>query len=249
MKKFLSILFGLVFVSSMGLTLTGCGDTPPETSTVSTYSITVDEGEYSDYYNMSSNYRTTKAGTTVTVTFTYMPNFLQVEKVYANAVECVAGSEANTYTFTMPESDVVISADMSFLNMPTAEYDMCWENSPSEIHEDTILETEYFYVDFGSDPMQNQTFAGPDGYAYLGGVDIISTNQEVIPSSAISLPRAGNVSGMYARSMSFSVDTTGINVGQTTLIVVAHDNHSMVRGYCSDSCRAVTLNVTVLPAE
>ena len=68
---------------------------------------------FGDYYNLDADYSKVGAGKTVTVTVSDAWNFISVSKVYANGTECAAGSEAGEFTFTMPEKDVTVTAEVT----------------------------------------------------------------------------------------------------------------------------------------
>ena len=114
MKKVLSILFGAVFAASMGIALVGCNEEPPATEPAQSYSITLEEGQFSDYYDLSSNYSKTTAGTEIVITVE-QPVFATVAHIYANEEICQEGEQENTYTFTMPSENVVVTADFEIL--------------------------------------------------------------------------------------------------------------------------------------
>ena len=184
---------------------------------------------FGDYYNLDADYSRVGAGKTVTVTVSDAWNFISVSKVYANGTECAAGSEAGEFTFTMPEKDVTVTAEVT-VNAVSEDDGMTWENPEETIMADSLI-NDSLRVDFGSELVQNSTSS--DGMTYA---EVISTNQDVIPASSMrveSIESSGN--GAYASGARILFDD-GLTAGETTLIFIDTDND-----------RAITLDVTVVP--
>ena len=198
--------------------------------TAVSYSVSCEEDDvFGDYYNLDADYSKVGAGKTVTVTVSDAWNFISVSKVYANGTECAAGSEAGEFTFTMPEKDVTVTAEVT-VNAVSEDDGMTWENPEETIMADSLI-NDSLRVSFGSKQVLNST--STDGMMYA---EVISTNQDVIPASSMrveSIESSGN--GAYASGARILFDD-GLTVGETTLIFIDTDND-----------RAITLDVTVVP--
>ena len=198
--------------------------------TAVSYSVSCEEGDvFGDYYNLDADYSKVGAGKKVTVTVSDAWNFISVSKVYANGTECAAGSEAGAFTFTMPEKDVTVTAEVT-VNDVSEDDGMTWENPEETIMADSLI-NDSLRVSFGSKQVFNST--STDGMMYA---EVISTNQDVIPASSMrveSIESSGN--GAYASGARILFDD-GLTAGETTLIFIDTDND-----------RAITLDVTVVP--
>ena len=242
MKKVLSILFGAAFAASMGIALVGCNEEPPATEPAQSYSITLEEGQFSDYYDLSSNYSKTTAGTEIVITVE-QPVFATVAHIYANGEICQEGEQENSYTFTMPSENVVVTADFEILpDIETAADEMMWTTAPTTITavaEDAIIwYEEQYVVDFGSDLVLNNYVDGG-----MSAVRIFSTNQDVIPDSAISKAE-GITDSAYASAAEFTVDLRKVSPGTATIVFVERANT-----YYQPAWRFLSKTITVLPVE
>lgn len=238
MKVFHKRILGILLATVTVLPLSSCGGGDGSSSGKSSYTITCTDGKY---YDISSDYRLAPAGTVVTVTVE-AEAFLTVERVLANNIECTAGNTENTFTFTMPQEDVDILA--IFTDAPEisdAENGMRWILAPSEIslaREDDgeFLARQNFSLTFGSESVLNNTTEGKDGYATMLSAEVISTNENVIPSAAISNVTGTGGDAAYVTGAEFSVDLTQVGTGTATLVFFDNDNG-----------RIISRTITVVP--
>ena len=199
------------------------------------YTVTCEDG---DYYDLSASSQLTPAGETVTIT-AEAEAFIRVDGVYANGTACTAGSTAGTYTFTMPEENVTVTAKVSGVEIANAEDGMGWVTAspfltPFDESELLLYQNQSYSVTFGTDPVNATTESG-GGMTY---VKVVSLNEDVIPAEAISgvkgsTPGSGNISFYQG---SFKIDRTQIKEGTTTLVFFDNDND-----------RVISKTVTVVP--
>lgn len=199
------------------------------------YTVSCEDG---DYYDLSSSTQLTSAGETVTIT-AEAKEFIRVDGVYANGTACTAGSTTGTYTFTMPEENVTVTAQVSGVEIANAEDGMGWTTAspvltPFDESELSLYQYQNYSVTFGTDPVNATTGSG-EGMTY---VKVVSLNENVIPAEAISgvkgsTPSSGN-SHFYHGS--FKIDRTLIKEGTTTLVFFDTDND-----------RVISKTVTVVP--
>lgn len=243
MKKLLATLLCVVVLAvCAAAVLTACGDGSKEQggggeSKPVSYSVSCEEDDvFGDYYDLRADYSIVGAGETVTVTVDYEDwNFLEAAKVFANGTECAAGATEGTYTFVMPAADVTVTAEMRVLSVPTAESGMGWTRT-HDLVADGINNS--FEVTFGTEGVQNTIVANSDGYSTMMYVEVISTNQEVMPNEAVTRieKTSGNSLDAYVATVSF--DSELLSPGQTTIILIDKDND-----------RAITLDVTVVARD
>lgn len=205
-----------------------------ETAGGGSYTVTCEDG---DYYDLSASSQLTPAGETVTIT-AEAEAFIRVDGVYANGTACASGSAAGTYTFTMPEENVTVTAQVSGAEIDNAEDGMGWVTAspfltPFDESELSLYQYQDYSVTFGTDPVNAST--GSDGMTYA---KVVSLNEDVIPAEAISgvkgsTPGSGNISFYQG---SFKIDRTQIKEGTTTLVFFDNDNE-----------RVISKTVTVVP--
>ena len=148
-KKILVGIFGVICMLFVGFTLTACGEGKPQNDN-KVYSITYEEG---DYYSFTSRTIKQTAGEIATFKLENEP-FIQIDKVYANEIECVKGEDGE-YTFTMPQEDVLVT--VTYTDAPEileAKYGMTWAVAPSTITkakdgDSSFIARQSFRVDFG----------------------------------------------------------------------------------------------------
>ena len=243
MKKLLATLLCVVVLAvCAAAVLTACGDGSKEQggggeSKPVSYSVSCEEDDvFGDYYDLRADYSIVGAGETVTVTVDYEDwNFLEAAKVFANGTECAAGATEGTYTFVMPAADVTVTAEMRVLSVPTAESGMGWTRTHDLVAGGI---NNSFEVTFGTEGVQNTIVANSDGYSTMMYVEVISTNQEVMPNEAVTRieKTSGNSLDAYVATVSF--DSELLSPGQTTIILIDKDND-----------RAITLDVTVVARD
>ena len=229
------ICTGLVLAMTVPFAACAGDGNEDETAGGGSYTVTCEDG---DYYDLSSSSQLTPAGETVTIT-AEAEAFIRVDGVYANGTACASGSTAGTYTFTMPEENVTVTAQVSGAEIDKAEDGMGWSIAPSAISpfdesELSLYQYQSYLVTFGTDPV-NASSSEDGSMIYT---KIISLNEDVIPAEAISgvkgsTPDVGNV---YFFQGSFKIDRTQIKEGTTTLVFFDKDND-----------RVISKTVTVVP--
>ena len=236
MRKLLKTMICAGLVLAMAIPFAACAQGGDEDKNAGggPYTVTCEDG---DYYDLSASSQLTPAGETVTIT-AEAEAFIRVDGVYANGTACAEGSTAGTYTFTMPEENVTVTAQVSGAEIGSAASGMGWSIAPSAISpfdesEHSLYQNQSYLVTFGTDPVNAST--GNDGMTYA---KVISLNEDVIPAEAISgvkgsTPDVGNA---YFFQGSFEIDRTLIKAGTTTLVFFDKDND-----------RVISKTVTVVP--
>ena len=237
MRKLLKTMICAGLVLAMAIPFAACaqGGDEDETAGGGPYTVTCEDG---DYYDLSASSQLTPAGETVTIT-AEAEAFIRVDGVYANGTACAAGSTAGTYTFTMPEENVTVTAKVSGVEIANAEDGMGWVTAspfltPFDESELSLYQYQDYSVTFGTDPV-NASSSEDGSMIYT---KIISLNEDVIPAEAISgvkgsTPDVGNA---YFFQGSFKIDRTQIKEGTTTLVFFDKDND-----------RVISKTVTVVP--
>ena len=237
MRKLLKTMICAGLVLAMAIPFAACAGDGNEDDTAGggSYTVTCEDG---DYYDLSSSSQLTPAGETVTIT-AEAEAFIRVDGVYANGTACASGSTAGTYTFTMPEENVTVTAQVSGAEIDNAEDGMGWVTAspfltPFDESELSLYQYQDYSVTFGTDPV-NASSSEDGSMIYT---KIISLNEDVIPAEAISgvkgsTPDVGNV---YFFQGSFKIDRTQIKEGTTTLVFFDKDND-----------RVISKTVTVVP--
>ena len=118
MRKLLKTMICAGLVLAMAIPFAACaqGGDEDETAGGGPYTVTCEDG---DYYDLSASSQLTPAGETVTITADAKA-FIRVDGVYANGTACASGSTAGTYTFTMPEENVTVTAQVALFPLPSA---------------------------------------------------------------------------------------------------------------------------------
>ena len=203
MKKLLSIMAVFACVFTAGITMLACGEEPkaPASYNVilpssSEYTITVDKEAASE-------------GDVVSLEIEVTNIAKEVESVYANEVVCEFVD--NVYSFTMPAEDVTVTVNLQDKTFTEVLVDgqVEWAlynpnqivTSSAQYAEDTI------YINY------TEGVNNPE-------VTVTSTNQAVIPDSAIGevLDWDLDMGSMKAYSY-FDIDLNQVTVGTTYLII------------------------------
>ena len=95
---------------------------------------------------------------------------------------------------------------------------------------------------FGTRSVQNQVTANDDGYGKLTSCEVISTNEAVIPSDAVTRLNGGDfTNGSLCSGVTIEFDTERLAPGTTTIILIDTDNTELER--------AITIDVTITAAQ
>lgn len=234
MKKYITRLAAFAMVMALSLAFVACND-DPGTQTKESYTVTCTYGEY---YDISADHMVAEAGTLVTVT-AESEVFMEIDTVYANGIACSAGSEAGKFTFTMPEEDVTVTADVSGKEILSAEDGMYWSKAPTVISvfdesELSLYQYQDYGVSFGTDPV-NASINTSNEMVYA---EVVSLNEEVIPAEAISGVRGNTQTSVNPAfyNGTFEIDRTKIKTGTATLVFFDTDND-----------RVLSKTITVVP--
>ncbi len=234
MRKFIFGFSTTVLLLAFTLSFAACGESPGAKNNES-YTVTCTDGEY---YDLSADYTVAEAGTLVTVT-AESEVFMEVDTVYANGIACSAGSEAGKFTFTMPEEDVTVTADVSGKEILSAEDGMYWSEAPTVISvfdesELSLYQYQDYGVSFGTDPV-NASINTSNEMIYA---EVVSLNEEVIPAEAISGVHGNTQTSVNPAfyNGTFEIDRTKIKTGTATIVLFDTDND-----------RVLSKTITVVP--
>ena len=225
-----SLITGITILIIMlaGILMFACGDGDKgDDDTETSYTITCNNGQW---YDIESSSKIAQAGSTITVEVS-CEVFVQVESVYANEVPCTPTEQAGFFTFTMPESDVIISAEIADAEeILTSDYGMGWTFAPSQISkaeegDSSFIANQRFELSFGSQQGFINASTGQNGLLY---VDVFSTNQDVIPDDAISAVSPTQLGNSRVVSAKFTIDLTKVNLGTTTLVFKDTDKDRII---------------------
>lgn len=220
-KKLITALVAVAAVLALSFCLAACGDdgTQPgggeggEGGSIA-HKISVDAP---DDVEVKTSAASASAGTTITVKVV-VPSWKIVTFVTAADVDIVkdeAASAGSTsvYTFTMPDRDVEVTVETVDSGASVDVDDgMTWVAAPAQIAPSEYSSRKATYVvDFGE-----AILASTDG-GFLSGINVTSTNQDVIPDEAIAgANRIGDSASTDGAT--FTVDLTKVSLGATTLV-------------------------------
>lgn len=234
MRKFIFGFSTTVLLLAFTLSFAACGESPGAKNNKS-YTVTCTDGKY---YDLSADYTVAEAGTLVTVT-AESEVFMEVDTVYANGIACSAGSEAGKFTFTMPEEDVTVTADVSGKEILSAEDGMYWSKAPTVISvfdesELSLYQYQDYGVSFGTDPVNASTNTSNE----MIYAEVVSLNEEVIPAEAISGVHGNTQTSVNPAfyNGTFEIDRTKIKTGTATIVLFDTDND-----------RVLSKTITVVP--
>lgn len=220
-KKLITALVAVAAVLALSFCLAACGDngTQPgggeggEGGNIA-HTISVDAP---DDVEVTTSAASASAGITVRVTVV-VPSWKIVTSVTAAGVsivkdEAASAGSTSVYTFTMPDKDVEVTVETTDSGASVDEDDgMKWVAAPAQIAPGENSSRKATYeVDFGE-----AIPATTDG-GFLSGINVTSTNQDVIPDEAIAgANRIGD--SAYTDGATFTVDLTKVSLGATTLV-------------------------------
>lgn len=203
MKKLLSIMAVFACVFTAGITMLACGEEPKAPAS---YNVILPS---SSEYTITVDKETASEGDVVSLEIEVTNIAKEVESVYANEVVCEFVD--NVYSFTMPAEDVTVTVnlqDKTFTEvLVDGQVELALYNpnqivtSSAQYAEDTI------YINY------TEGVNNPE-------VTVTSTNQAVIPDSAIGevLDWDLDMGSMKAYSY-FDIDLNQVTVGTTYLII------------------------------
>lgn len=203
MKKLLSIMAVFACVFTAGITMLACGEEPKAPAS---YNVILPS---SSEYTITVDKETASEGDVVSLEIEVTNIAKEVESVYANEVVCEFVD--NVYSFTMPAEDVTVTVNLQDKTFTEVLVDgqVEWAlynpnqivTSSAQYAEDTI------YINY------TEGVNNPE-------INVTSTNQDVIPASAIGevLDWDLDMGSMKAYSY-FDIDLNQVNVGTTYLII------------------------------
>ena len=203
MKKLLSIMAVFACVFTAGITMLACGEEP---KTPVSYNVILPS---SSEYTITADKETASEGDVVSLEIEVTNIAKEVESVYANEVVCEFADDV--YSFVMPDEDVNITVNLKDKTFTEVLVDgqVEWAlynpnqivTSSAQYAEDTI------YINY------TEGVNNPE-------ITVTSTNQDVIPASAIGevLDWDLDMGSMKAYSY-FDIDLNQVNVGTTYLII------------------------------
>lgn len=241
MKRFLKVMSFMLIVASMSVTLWACGEnknTTPEDTKV--YTVTADE---SDFYDVDG--QTTKASAGMEAYVKITPEFdaVVIDRVLYNGQQCTKSTvEENKYTFTMPSKNVEITVEYSFVDNTTDNF-LTWDNS-NENTFTVFVETpdDSYFAQFDDGLLTANVSKNPSGagsYFTSHEERVFSTNQNVIPDSAMSVQTTNASTSNSAKSFTIRINLTQISAGTTQIILLVDNGHK----FGDSSLLVATVNV------
>ena len=213
-KRFYAAFIITIIILALMFCLAACGDKASDPTPVP-HSISV---VAADDVVATASVTSATAGTKVTITVR-PPTWKIVTFVTGAGVDCKKDETASTqyesiFTFTMPDKDVELTVETMDSGVSVNEDNrMAWVFAPPQIAPSESFAGNFtFEVDFGGN-----FFANTDEDGNLINVKITSTNQNVIPDSAIDGAH-GIGDSTYTQGATFSIDPTKVSLGATTLI-------------------------------
>ena len=230
--KFLITCLTAVFVS--------CPQTPEvEVSPAQEYKITYSiSGTGKDAVTVNGP-ATAKSGDTVTFTIDgieFDKRLVSVEYYYIFNSDCDYNEETGEYSFTMPGPDTPVTIVVEQLTDVSKDRAISWRgNQPSQI--------------VPGDSVQELTFNVNASWTTSCTVDLTSTDENVIPPSALTYKELKEGDGNAITGITISIDLSQIKPGKTYLIVNFQSGNTSTKGEIIKLIEVTgTLNETILNA-
>lgn len=210
-----------VLCAAVGLTaFAACGGGEDNSSAeAAAYTISVTS---SDDYALTPSKTSARAGEEITVTAEGKSADVYIEGVTYNGTDC--DGEDGTYTFTMPDENVMLAAVTGRYEEVLSDGGMSFdsENQRAIIKgsrsSNTFDEHTWNFI---------VNFNWPQTYAVSNRSEIYSSDREVIPDDAISYTTRSNSSGNgWLQYATISIDTSKVEVGSAYLIIYFRSNNS-----------------------
>lgn len=230
--KFLITCLTAVFVS--------CPQTPEvEVSPAQEYKITYSiSGTGKDAVTVNGP-DTAKSGDTVTFTIDgieFDTRLVSVEYYYIFNSDCDYNEATGEYSFTMPGPDTPVTIVVEQLTDVSKDGSISWRgNQPSQI--------------VPGDSVQELTFNVNASRTTSCTVELTSTDENVIPSSALTYKELKQDASTIITGITISIDLNQIKPGKTYLIVNFQSGNSSAKGEIIKLIEVTgTLNETILNA-
>ena len=196
MKK----IFSIALICALALLgFSACGEDPPPAPTKFVVALPT-----SSEYSVTSDKLSAEEGETVTLTVTVIDPNKELESVLANEIACQKDGDA--YSFVMPAQDVTIVVNLKDYEEVTSQDGVSFHSSvPGQIAKAQPADTyarQVFYFEFENTIINAEA-------------TVSSTNQSVIPDSAITCSVLGD--GSYKTGGSITIDLTQVELGVTYL--------------------------------
>ena len=232
--KFLIISLTAAVVVACPVTPEGGGDSSAAREYKITYTVS---GSDSVTVNGPA---TAKSGDTVTFTIDgieFDKRLVSVEYYYIFNSDCDYNEATGEYSFTMPGLDTPVTIVVEQLTDVSKDGAISWRgNQPSQI--------------VPGDSVQELTFNVDASWTTSCTVELTSTDENVIPSSALSHNKLTEGSSNAITGITISIDLSQIKPGKTYLIVnFQSENSSSQKGEIIKLIEVTdTLNETILSA-
>lgn len=230
--KFLITCLTAVFVS--------CPQTPEvEVSPAQEYKITYTvSGTGKDAVTVNGP-ATAKSGDTVTFTIDgieFDKRLVSVEYYYIFNSDCDYNEATGEYSFTMPGLDTHVTIVVEQLTDVSKDGAISWRGTqPSQI--------------VPGDSVQELTFNVDASWTTSCTVELTSTDESVIPASALSYKELTEGNSNAITGVTITVDLTQVSPGQTYLIVNFQSGNTSAKGEIIKLIEVTgTLNETILNA-
>lgn len=239
MKKFYKITVLLLLAAVFCTMLSACDKNPftvyvdpPEYEPPHKITLQKD-GTYGKYYELDCNVSEAIYHEDVKIDFVDTYGFIRLNDIFVNGEKCDPAYD--DYTFVMPDTDVTVTVDVAIADVAETSDGLKWGVSDDPLNAGSGAMGE-FNVHFGEKEISNAKKMSV-GKVLMYYVDVFSTNQDVIPDSAIVQVRpleAGASYGMATGAIVY-INCTDLSPGETTLVFVDLANK-----------RAITRKVSVV---
>ena len=214
LKNIYKIIFVSVMCTMCVLILTACGDGEIKSATPKSYNISY---ETSPYFDISGTYRATagsKAKINVDLDFEDASN---IEAVYYNNIPCEYSVNDDAYIFTMPNEDVFITVDLIWNDLDRDSY-LSW-STDNNYEIVSAFGDDNYYNDYAEIRAEYS-----NAWMIIANTTILSTNEAVIPISAITVVEQtsedlhGNLGNSIVR-FDLRIDRSQIKEGTTQIVL------------------------------
>ena len=227
MKKILTIFLASIMMLSVVTFSVACSDGKGNNSGSVTdntvYTVTV---EGSDYYDAVGQTTQATAGMESSVRVAAKYSAVSIEKVFFNENECVkSDTEENTYTFTMPAENVVITVSLKWNDVSTDNF-LTWDKENS-VEFEIFAQPNYLpswddgelTANVSKDPSQS------GGYFTAHEEKAFSLNKDVIPDEALFVSVTNAKMSNIAVAFVVHIDRTKIKEGTAQIVLQVENKH------------------------
>ena len=211
------LMFGLLV--PMAAVLVACGGGNGEPAIDNTpHTVTASE---SDFYDIGSYTRSATAGINAHVEVTPEFDAVKIEKVYYNGQECTKSeTEPDTYEFVMPNEDVTITVDLSFIDN-TSDNFLEWDKNNEDTFEVFIETEDDSYFPQWDDGKLSANFL--DDGLYNHDEQVFSLNQDVVPDEALTVAPVYKSMSNLAIGFTVKINRSLIHAGTAQIVLLVDD--------------------------